>query len=58
MLNPVLQRVFQAEKGADLMKINTDNEQDIAAKYKVNIPTPVSVFYTFPDEYTYHTFST
>lgn len=48
MLNPVLQRVFQAETGADLMKINTDNEQDIAAKYKVNIPTLVSVLYSTP----------
>lgn len=39
MLNPVLQKVFENEQGADLMKINTDNVQEVAAKYKVR---PVS----------------
>lgn len=35
MLDPVLSKVMTAEEEADYMKINTDNEQDIAAKYKV-----------------------
>ncbi|KAL7004193.1 hypothetical protein EMMF5_006261 [Cystobasidiomycetes sp. EMM_F5] len=43
MLNPVLQKVFENEQGADLMKINTDNVQEVAAKYKVSaLPTVIA----------------
>jgi len=43
MLDPVLTKVLQAESEADLLKINTDIEQEIAAKYKISaLPTVIA----------------
>jgi hypothetical protein len=36
MLDPVLERVMKDDKDADYLKIDTDNEAELAAKYKVN----------------------
>lgn len=36
MLDPILTKAMKGEDEADLLKINTDNETDIAAKYKVS----------------------
>jgi thiol-disulfide isomerase/thioredoxin len=43
MLDPVLSKVMNGEEEADYMKINTDVEQEIAAKYKVS-----AYFSSFP----------
>jgi len=47
MLDPILQKVLteeiEGENEVDYMKINTDNENELAAKYKVSaLPTVVA----------------
>jgi len=43
MLDPILQKALKDEPEADLLKINTDTEVEIAAKYKVSaLPTVIA----------------
>ncbi|KAK9897406.1 thioredoxin-like protein [Cystobasidium minutum MCA 4210] len=42
-LDPILARVMDAEQEADYMKIDTENQQELAAKYKVTaLPTVIA----------------
>ncbi|GAA5908693.1 thioredoxin family protein [Sporobolomyces salmoneus] len=44
MLTPVLERVVNEESGFDLIKIDTDAEGELAAKYKVSaLPTVLAI---------------